>query len=208
MNRPTLRSATGSALPDSTRAPGLTDRQIGQQIRQHRLLRRLTQGRVAAQIGISYQQLHKYEDGSSRISMGRLSSLAEVLNVPVTRLLSEDDAPEHPSWPTSRPPSRQEELLRHVAAMAPPFQQAVLRLAKALAADESGLTRHQPLGTRSPAEMDTAATACVPGLSAGLQQGPSAGTAGGAAAAVLRVHRRTQQIPYARDSGRSRRQGE
>ena len=99
MNRSTLRSATGSASPDSTRAPSLTDRQIGQQIRQHRLLRRLTQARVAAQMGISYQQLHKYEDGSSRISMGRLSSLAKVLNVPVTRLLSEDDQPEHPLWP-------------------------------------------------------------------------------------------------------------
>ena len=208
MNRSTLRSATGSASPDSTRAPGLTDRQIGQQIRQHRLLRRLTQARVAAQIGISYQQLQRYEDGANRISMGRLSSLAKVLNVPVTRLLSEDDQPEHPLWPASPSPSRQEELLRHVAAMAPPFQQAVLRLAKALAADESGLTRHRPLGTRSPAEMDTAAAARVPGLPAGLQQGSPTGTAGGAAAAVLRGQRRTQQIPHAHDSGRSRRQGE
>jgi transcriptional regulator with XRE-family HTH domain len=167
MNHPTLRDAPRSASSDSAKAPGLTDRQIGQQIRRHRLLRRLTQGRVAAQMGISYQQLQKYEAGANRISMGRLSSLAEVLNVPVARLLIEDDRPEHPSWPTSRPPSRQEELLRHVAAMAPPFQQAVLRLAKALAAD-------------------------APAPSAGLRQSPRPGMAGGtgAGAAVLRARRR------------------
>ena len=98
--------------------------------------------------------------------MGRPSSLAKMLNVPVTRLLSEDDQPEHPLWPASPSPSRQEELLRHVAAMAPPFQQAVLRLAKALAAD-------------------------APAPSAGLRQSPPASMAGGtgAGAAVLRGRR-------------------
>lgn len=115
MNRPTLRKPPTLAPSVSPRAPDGRDRQVGQQIRRYRLLRRLTQGRVAAQIGISYQQLHKYEDGSSRISMGRLYSLAEVLNVPVTRFLSEDEGPERPPWPASPSPSRQEELLRHVA---------------------------------------------------------------------------------------------
>lgn len=170
MNRPTLRKPPTLAPSVSPRAPDGRDRQVGQQIRRYRLLRRLTQGRVAAQIGISYQQLHKYEDGSSRISMGRLYSLAEVLNVPVTRFLSEDEGPERPPWPASPSPSRQEELLRHVAAMAPPFQQAVLRLAKALAAD---------------------ATEPAPGL----RPSPPAGMAGigigtGAGAAVLRARQR------------------
>ncbi|MFZ1425615.1 MAG: helix-turn-helix domain-containing protein [Geminicoccaceae bacterium] len=167
MNRPTLRKPPTLARSVSPRAPDGRDRQVGQQIRRYRLLRRLTQARVAAQAGISHQQLHKYEDGSSRISMGRLYSLAEVLNVPVTRLLSEDDRPEHPPRPASPSPSRQEELLRHVAAMAPPFQQAVLRLAKALAAEE-------------------------PAPPAGLRQSPPASMAGstGAGAAVLQARRR------------------
>lgn len=170
MKRPIPRGAATSASSAAARTAGVTDRQVGLQLRRHRLLRRLTQAGVAAQVGISYQQLHKYEDGSSRISIGRLCSLAEVLNVPVTRFLGEDDRPEHPSPPATRSPSRQEELLHHVAAMAPPFQQAVFRLAKALAADEP-----EPPGNRSPVAAESAAT-----------------TVGntGAGAAVLRTRRR------------------
>lgn len=98
--------------------------------------------------------------------MGRPSSLAKMLNVPVTRLLSEDRPEHHPPRPASPSPSRQHELLRHVAAMAPPFQQALLRPAKALAAD-------------------------APAPSAGLRQSPPASMAGGtgAGAAVLRGRR-------------------
>lgn len=164
MNRPTSRGTPTLTRSVSPRAPDDRDRQVGQQLRRYRLLHQLTQARIAAQVGISHQQLRKYEDGSSRISMGRLSSLAEALNVPMTRFLSEEDRPEHAFWPASRPPSRQEELLRHVAAMAPPFQQAVLRLAKALAAD-------------------------APAPAPGLRPSPPAGMAGGAGAAVLRARR-------------------
>lgn len=204
MNRPTLRlTSTASA-----RTPSLADRQLGQQIRRHRLLRKLTQASVAAQVGISYQQLRKYEDGSSRITVGRLCSLAEALKVPVTQFLIDADPSACQPLSASRPSSQQADLLRHVTAMKPSLQQAVFRFAKALAADEPEPARHQALGTRSPAEVDAAAPALVRDPPAGLQQGPSTRPAGGAIAAVLRVHRRTQQIAHARSFGRSCRQGQ
>ena len=120
MNRPTLRKPPAPARSVSPRAPDGRDRQVGEQIRRYRLLRRLTQARVAAQAGISHQQLHKYEDGSSRISMGRLYSLAEALNVPVTWFLTEDIQSAHQPLPASRPLAQEEELLCQIAAMALP----------------------------------------------------------------------------------------
>jgi transcriptional regulator with XRE-family HTH domain len=43
----------------------------------------MSQPNLAAALGISYQQLSKYEQGSNRISAGRLYLLSEVLDVPI-----------------------------------------------------------------------------------------------------------------------------
>ncbi len=192
MNRPTLRGAANPASSASTRTTGLKDRQVGQQIRRHRLLRRLTQAGVAAQVGVSCRQLHKYEDGSSRISIDRLCSLAAVLNVPVTRFFTGDDRREPPSMPAGGPPSRQEQLLRHVAVMPPPFQQAVLRLAKALAAEAPASPERQPRGAPPSAATERVASMPGPAPSAEGRHRLPVGAAGSssAAAAVLRARRR------------------
>jgi transcriptional regulator with XRE-family HTH domain len=44
----------------------------------------LTQQEVAKQLGITYQQAHKYETGVNRISAGRLHQIAEALDVEVS----------------------------------------------------------------------------------------------------------------------------
>jgi len=46
----------------------------------------LSQKEFGRKIGVSYQQLQKYERGENRISTGRLQRAAEVLGVPVTFL--------------------------------------------------------------------------------------------------------------------------
>lgn len=132
MNRPTSRGPPKLAWSVSPGAPDGRDRQVGQQIRRYRLLRRLTQAGVAAQVGISHQQLHKYEDGSSRISMGRLYSLAEALNVPVTWFLTEDIQSAHQPLPASRPLAQEEELLCQIAAMALPAPEPLAALRQGL----------------------------------------------------------------------------
>ena len=191
MNRPTLRGAANPASSASTRTTGLKDRQVGQQIRRHRLLRRLTQAGVAAQVGVSCRQLHKYEDGSSGISIDRLCSLAAVLNVPVTRFFIGDDRREPPSEPAGGPPSRQEQLLRHVEVMPPAFQQAVLRLAKALAAEAPASPERRPRGAAPSAATDQVPTG--PGFepsAEGRHRSPIGAAGSSAAAAVLRARRR------------------
>ncbi len=57
---------------------------IGQKVRALRLDRGLSQGGLADQIGITFQQVQKYENGANRISAGRLVRIAAALNVPVT----------------------------------------------------------------------------------------------------------------------------
>ncbi len=57
------------------------DRHVGERIRRRRILLGLTQDQLADALGISYQQIQKYETGANRISAGRLAQIAEVLDV-------------------------------------------------------------------------------------------------------------------------------
>lgn len=57
------------------------DTHIGNRIKLLRLLRGLSQERVAEAVGITFQQVQKYESGANRISASRLYALADYLGV-------------------------------------------------------------------------------------------------------------------------------
>jgi len=61
------------------------DRHVGSRIRQYRRLLNLSQQDMGEKIGISYQQIQKYESGVNRISAGRLFMFAEILEVPIQK---------------------------------------------------------------------------------------------------------------------------
>jgi transcriptional regulator with XRE-family HTH domain len=63
--------------------PQDVDRYVGRQIRERRIVRGLTQAEIADRIGITLQQLSKYERGINRLSAGRLWALARALGVEV-----------------------------------------------------------------------------------------------------------------------------
>ena len=58
-----------------------TDRRIAARVRERRIMLGLSQQELAAKVGITYQQAHKYETGINRISAGRLLALAHALGV-------------------------------------------------------------------------------------------------------------------------------
>lgn len=58
------------------------DKHIGARIRQRRNALKLTQSEVAAQLGLSFQQLQKYETGYNRTSGSMLCRIGRILNVP------------------------------------------------------------------------------------------------------------------------------
>jgi transcriptional regulator with XRE-family HTH domain len=66
-----------------------TDITVGRNIRIHRRNKGLTQTSVASRIGVSFQQLQKYEQGMNRVGGGRLFRIAEVLELPISALFEE-----------------------------------------------------------------------------------------------------------------------
>jgi transcriptional regulator with XRE-family HTH domain len=61
-----------------------TDTHVGKRVRMRRLMLGMSQTNVADALGLTFQQLQKYEKGANRISASRLQHLAHVFQVPVT----------------------------------------------------------------------------------------------------------------------------
>ena len=67
-----------------TKIPDPLDTMVGARIRVFRIHRRISQTELADQIGVTFQQVQKYEKGTNRIGAGRLQQIAHTLQVPVT----------------------------------------------------------------------------------------------------------------------------
>jgi transcriptional regulator with XRE-family HTH domain len=65
------------------RRAGQEDVEIGRKIRALRLQRGLSQTSLADGIGLTFQQVQKYEKGTNRVSAGRLQRIADLLETPV-----------------------------------------------------------------------------------------------------------------------------
>ncbi|RZI37664.1 XRE family transcriptional regulator, partial [Herbaspirillum sp. HC18] len=75
----------------ATRKSGPLDDMVGTRIRMLRVDRGMSQAALAERVGVTPQQLQKYERGTSRIGGGRLSRFALALGVSVDELF---EAPE------------------------------------------------------------------------------------------------------------------
>ena len=62
--------------------PDIDDAVIGRNLKKFRQSRGMTQSKLASLIGISYQQLHKYETGASSMSCIRLYAASQALGFP------------------------------------------------------------------------------------------------------------------------------
>ncbi len=71
--------------------PHPVDRHVGQRIRLRRRQIDVTQGQLAENVGIKFQQIQKYETGVNRVSASRLWKIAGVLDVTVSWFFDEMD---------------------------------------------------------------------------------------------------------------------
>ena len=62
------------------------DRHVGERIRRRRVMLGFTQEQLGESLGISYQQIQKYETGANRVSAGRLFKISEILELNVAKL--------------------------------------------------------------------------------------------------------------------------
>ena len=76
----------------ATRKSGPLDVLVGARIRTFRVNRGMSQAVLAARTGVTYQQLQKYERGTERVGVGRLSRIAAVLDVSVGEFFESSDA--------------------------------------------------------------------------------------------------------------------
>jgi transcriptional regulator with XRE-family HTH domain len=79
----------------NVKAPDQVDAQVGRRIRVHRLALGMPQKTLAKALGVTFQQVQKFEKGVNRVSAGRLAKIAKALGVSETILLGADDNASH-----------------------------------------------------------------------------------------------------------------
>jgi transcriptional regulator with XRE-family HTH domain len=63
--------------------PNLTDQHVGARVRMRRKMVAMSQEKLGAALGLTFQQVQKYEKGATRISASRLQQMSHILQVPV-----------------------------------------------------------------------------------------------------------------------------
>lgn len=67
------------------------DVRVGQRIRAYRLSRSMSQEALGSRVGVTFQQIQKYERGTNRVGSSRLLKIARVLDVPVSALFGDSE---------------------------------------------------------------------------------------------------------------------
>jgi transcriptional regulator with XRE-family HTH domain len=129
------RSGSGEAHI-SKRLPTATDHAVGTQIRSLRRAAGLTLKDLGEAVGVSVVQFQRYETGASRVAAGRLFAISDALGVRVDSLIVESASAE--VEPMSRKRRNENaELARVFNAISDPHhRQAIVALARAVAAGE------------------------------------------------------------------------
>lgn len=76
-------------MPDGT--PNPVDIHVGNRLKLRRMLLGISQERLGSLIGLTFQQVQKYEHGYNRISASRLWDIANVLDVPISFFFEDMD---------------------------------------------------------------------------------------------------------------------
>ncbi len=95
--------------------PHPVDVMVGKLVRVRRLQLSMSQTKLANELGLTFQQIQKYERGNNRVSCSTLSKISEALDIPITYFFSETGrteatAEEHPE------PAHFKEGLRLISA--------------------------------------------------------------------------------------------
>ena len=88
-----------------TGKPSPVDMYVGARVRQRRVLHGMTQTVLADALGLTLQQVHRYERGTNRIGSSRLYDLSRVLDVPIEYFFDDMPADVAASPPAKKLPS-------------------------------------------------------------------------------------------------------
>src|ERR1051325_1149211 len=80
---PVRPSCAMDSMAKSPKRPSPIDVVVGLNVRLRRMAKGLTQSQLANRLGVTFQQVQKYETGANRIVTGRLVKVATILGVPI-----------------------------------------------------------------------------------------------------------------------------
>ena len=113
---------------------------VGKRIRTQRLMRKMSQSELGKQLGITFQQIQKYESGVNRVGAGRLQTIAKIFDLPVSVFFGEDSATQDASDATNETvlnflnTARAVKLVKDFSRIKDPaIQQAVVALVEKIA---------------------------------------------------------------------------
>jgi transcriptional regulator with XRE-family HTH domain len=137
--RPAPKYGRGTGVPNPI------DVHVGGRIRMRRLLLGMNQEKLADALGLTFQQVQKYEGGANRVSASRLSAMAEILGVPISyffgdlRAADAGSPPPEKAWREHLQRPETIELVRLYYAIADPHvRQRFLELTKTVAENFGG----------------------------------------------------------------------
>jgi transcriptional regulator with XRE-family HTH domain len=70
----------------STKAPNPVDKYVGSRVRMRRIMLGMSQEKLGDALGLTFQQVQKYEKGTNRVGASRIQQIAEILQIPVSFL--------------------------------------------------------------------------------------------------------------------------
>jgi transcriptional regulator with XRE-family HTH domain len=74
---------------ENKKSPNPTDIHVGSRIRMRRNILGMSQEKLGESLGITFQQIQKYEKGTNRVGASRLQAIASILDVPVAFFFAE-----------------------------------------------------------------------------------------------------------------------
>jgi transcriptional regulator with XRE-family HTH domain len=90
---PRVPTAKNQTPKTSNKSATKTDKRVGNNIRARRLEMGMTQEQLGKKLGVTFQQVQKYEIGTNRIGSGRLFQIAELLKAPLASFYGGEEKP-------------------------------------------------------------------------------------------------------------------
>jgi transcriptional regulator with XRE-family HTH domain len=122
-----------------TEVPNPIDVRVGARLRLRRNMLGFSQEKLGKAIGLTFQQVQKYERGANRIGASRLYELSRVLDVPISFFFDDTDPVRAPAMGgVAKPPDQ-------VFEANPPHKQETIELVRAYRAIEDAMVRQRLL---------------------------------------------------------------
>ena len=135
----------------SQKSTGSIDKLVGARVRARRLQIGMSQEKLAELLGLTFQQVQKYEKGANRISIGRLIAIAKALQVSISYFL--EDAGEADDWienlVSDKDTIRLVQDFRQIRS--PIMRQAILDLIRASVEEDPGVGVRRRASVSRPA---------------------------------------------------------